>query len=240
MRTIVKSAVAAFLSVAALAGAAILFPARPLAGAQQTQSTTSVPVEEEPLHKVMFKNESVTVIQLVLPPGQRTLYHSHTHDRIAVDLSATSIKQQKMNEPEGPATPTKPGNISALTLTDASYTHRVHNVGKAPYEVLDIEPDHRPTVPSPDVAAPVAAENPSARVYSWVLAPGATSPMHTHMRPYVIVSVTAINLRMTSPDGQSAAHEVGPGDFRWVDAKVTHTLGNVGTTPGQIIEVELK
>ena len=208
--------------------------------AQQTSLPTSVPVENEPMHKVMFKNESVTVIHLTLPPGERTLYHSHRHDRIAIDLAATSVAQQKMNEPEGSATSTKPGNISAITLTDASYTHRVHNVGKEPYEVLDIEPDHRPTLPSPDAAAPIAAENPSARVYRWVLAPGATSPMHTHMRPYIIVSVTAINLKMTSPDGQSSSHDVGSGDFRWVDAKVAHTLGNAGTSPGQMIEVELK
>jgi mannose-6-phosphate isomerase-like protein (cupin superfamily) len=60
------------------------------------------------------------------------------------------------------------------------------------------------------------------------------------MRPYVIVSVTPFNLKMTSPDGQSASHEVGAGDFRYVDVKITHNLSNIGTTPGQIIEVELK
>jgi len=208
--------------------------------AQQTSIPTSVPVEEEPLHKVMFKNDFVTVIHLLLPSGESTQFHSHTHDRVAIALSTTSVAEQKINQPEAPASATKPGNISALTLTDASYTHKIHNVGKAPYEVLDIEPARRPETPSPDVAAAVAAENPSARVYNWVLAPGATSPMHTHMRPYVIVSVTALNLKMTSPDGQSAAHEVGAGDFRYVDAKVTHNLSNVGSAPGQIIEVELK
>jgi quercetin dioxygenase-like cupin family protein len=223
-----KSHLVAFLGISGILTAA------------QTANITSVPVEDEPLHKVMFKNESVTVIHVTLAPGQTTLYHSHTHDRVAVDLSTTSIAQQKINEAEGRATPTKPGNVSALTLTEASYTHRVHNVGTAPYEVLDIEPARRPETPSPDAAATVAAENPSARVYSWVLAPGATTPMHTHMRPYVIVSVTPINLKMSSPDGQSATHEVGTGDFRWVDARVTHNLSNAGSNPGQIIEVELK
>jgi quercetin dioxygenase-like cupin family protein len=208
--------------------------------AQQTSTPTSVPVEEEPLHKIVFKNDAVTVMHVTLPPGQSTLFHSHTHDRVAIDLSATTIAQQKINEPEGPATPTKPGNVSALTLTGASYTHRVHNVGSAPYEVLDIEPAQRPKTPSTDVAATVAAENPSARVYNWVLAPGATSPMHTHMRPYIIISVTQLNLKMSSPDGETATHEVGPGDFRYIDAKITHNLSNAGSTPGQIIEVELK
>lgn len=201
---------------------------------------TSVPVEEEPLHKVVFKNEAVTVMHLILPPDERTLFHTHTHDRVAISLSATSITQQKINEPEGSATPTKPGDISALTLEGPSFTHRVHNVGKTPYDVLDIEPAQRPKTPSPDIAATVEAETPSARVYNWLLAPGATSPMHTHMRPYIIISVTYLNLKMTSPDGQSASHEVSPGDFRYVDAKITHNLANIGAVPGQIIEVELK
>ena len=220
-------------SIVLLAIAAVLAP-------QQTSNVTSVPVEDEPLHKVVFKNDVVTVIHVLLAPGQTTLFHSHTHDRIAIDLSSAAITQQKINEPETAPTQTKPGNISSLTLTEASYTHRVHNTGTTPYEVLDIEPAQRPASPSPDVAAPVAAENPSAGVYNWVLAPGATTPMHTHMRPYIIVSVTPFNLKMSSPDGQTASHEVGAGDFRWVDAKITHNLSNVGSTPGQIIEVELK
>ena len=208
--------------------------------AQQTSSQTSIPVEAEPLHKVLLQNDSVMVLKLTLPPGQRTQFHTHTHDRVAIELSAAEITQQKINEPEGSKTATKPGNISALTLTDASFTHRVHNVGKTPYEVLDIELLRRPETPSTALAATVAAENPSARIYNWVLPPGATSPMHTHARPYVIVSISEINLSMTSPDGQSATHGVGPGDFRFVDAKITHNLGNVGPSPGQIIEVELK
>ncbi len=208
--------------------------------AQQTSLPTSIPVEDEPLHKVLFKNDSIIVLKLTLPPGQSTQFHTHTHDRVAIELSTAEITQQKMNEPEGPKTATKPGNFNALTLADASYTHRVHNVGKTPYEVLDIELLQRPETPSTALAATVAAENPSARIYNWILAPGITSPMHAHARPYVIISITEINLAMSSPDGQSATHGVGPGDFRFVDAKVTHNLGNVGMTPGQIIEVELK
>ena len=203
-------------------------------------STAPVPVEEEPLHKVEFKNDLLTVLRLKLPAGQTTQYHIHKHDRVAVQLSTTSTTQQDWGQPEGPANPVKPGDFSALTLKGSSYTHRVHNVGTAIYEVIDIEFAQRPATPSPDVAAAVAAENPSARIYNWVLAPGQTSPMHTHTRPYVIISVAPIDLTMTSPDGQSNTHKVGAGDFHFVDAKVTHTLKNADTTSGQIVEVELK
>jgi len=184
------------------------------------------------------------VMHLTLPPGQYTQYHIHTHDRVAIQLSATSTKQQEWKKSESAPSAVKPGEFAAMTLQGDSYTHRVHNVGKAPYEVLDIEIAQRPEHPSTELAGLVAAENPSARIYNWALPAGGSAPMHKHVRPYVIVSVTAFNLQMTSPDGQSAAHAVGAGDFRYINVppggSLTHNLVNLGTTPGQIVEVELK
>jgi len=204
------------------------------------EASAPVPVEDEPLHHVVLKNESVVVMHLTLPPGERTLYHTHTHDRVAIPLSTTSITQQVLNEKESAPSPSEAGTFSALTLAGSSYTHRVHNVGSVPYDVLDVELLERPRTPSPLAAATVAAENPSARIYNWVLAPGATSAMHTHVRPYLIVATTDFTLKMTGPDGQALAHDVKRGDFHWADTKVTHTLANAGTSEGQIVEVELK
>jgi quercetin dioxygenase-like cupin family protein len=204
------------------------------------EASAPVPVENEPLHHVVLKNESVVVIHLTLPPGERTLYHIHSHDRIAVPLSSTSITQQVLKEKEGLPSHSEAGTFSALTLPGSSYTHRVHNVGANPYDVLDVEILNRPQSPSTATAATVAAENPSARIYNWVLAPGAASAMHTHVRPYLIVAATGLTLKMTSPDGQSLTHEIKRGDFHWVDTKVTHTLANAGASDGQILEIELK
>ena len=203
-----------------------------------------VPVEEEPLHKVQLRNDAVTVLHLTLPPGQYTQYHIHSHDRAAIQLSTTSTTQQEWGKSEGSASPVEPGDFAAMTLEGNSYTHRVHNVGKAPYEVLDIEFAKRPAQASSELAGPVAAENPSARIYNWLLAPGAATPMHKHVRPYVIVCATALELEMNSAAGQRQAHAVKAGDFHFVDASpansLTHNLLNRGTSPGQIVEVELK
>ncbi len=207
-----------------------------------TSQNASAPilVEDEPLHHTVLKNDSVRILHLILPPNERTLYHTHTHDRVAVDLSSTSITQQNLNEQEGSPSPTSPGDFSAITLVGNSFTHRVHNVGSAPFDVIDVEIQQRPETPSATPAASVAGENPSARIYKWILGPGSASPMHTHARPYLSVSVIAFNLKMASPDGQSFSHEVKPGDFHWVDTEVTHSLSNVGNTQGCIIEIELK
>jgi quercetin dioxygenase-like cupin family protein len=179
-------------------------------------------------------------MHLVLPAGQRTLYHTHQHDRIAVNLSSTSITQQKLGEPEGAPAPTSPGTFSAIPLEGTEYTHRVHNMGTEPYDVIDVEILDRPHTPSAATAAPVAAENPSARIYNWPLAAGSSSAMHTHSRPYLILATTDLTLKMTGADGQTLTHEVKRGEFHWVDANVTHSLTNIGTTNGQIIEIKLK
>jgi quercetin dioxygenase-like cupin family protein len=208
-------------------------------GAQE--AAAPVPVEKEPLHRVVLKNESVVVIHLTLPAGERTLYHTHTHDRVAVNLSSTAITQQKLGEAEGAAVTSLPGTFSAMTLEGNSYTHRVHNVGTEDFEVMDVELLERPRATSAVAdGAAVAAENPSARIYNWVLAPGATSAMHTHVRPYLIVAARGFILKMTAPDGQGFTHKIERGDFHWVQTKVTHTLENAGTSDGQIVEIELK
>ncbi len=199
-----------------------------------------VPVEKEPLHRVVLKNDSVVVIHLNLPAGERTLYHTHSHDRVAVNLSTNSIAQQKWNEAEGPVSPGKPGDFSAITLDGKAFTHRVHNVGSTSFEVLDVEIQRRPENPSSVPGTAVAGENPSARIYKWVLVPGAASEVHTHTRPYLIVATTGFNLKMTAADGQSFTHELKPGDFHWVEAKVTHSLANAGSSEGQILEIEMK
>jgi quercetin dioxygenase-like cupin family protein len=224
-------------------GSALIFSVSALFAAQKASAPVPVepvPVENEPLHHVVLKNESVVVIHLTLPAGERTLYHTHTRDRVAIPLSSTSITQQVWNEKEGPPSLSEAGSFSALTLPGTSYTHRVHNVGANPYDVLDVELLVRPQSPSPVTAATVAAENPSGRIYNWVLAPGAASAMHTHVRPYLIIATTGFTLKMTAPDGQSIVHEIKRGDFHWVDTKVTHTLANVGSAGGQIVEIELK
>jgi len=204
------------------------------------EASAPVPVEQEPHHHLVLKNDNLLVLRVILQPGESSVYHVHSVDDVAVWLGNTSSAQQLPNEPESAPVEQKPGNVTLRTLRETPFTHRVHNVGKGLFEVLDVEILQRPEHPSSAVAGPVAGENPSARVYKWTLAPGGATPMHTHERPYLIVAATGFNLKMTAPDGQSATHEIKPGDFHWVTSKVTHSLTNAGTGEGQIVEIELK
>jgi len=204
------------------------------------ESSAPVPVEQEPHHHLLLKNDNLLVLRVTLQPGEWSSYHTHSVDDVAVWLGHSSAAQQLPNQPESAPVDQQPGNISLRTLHETPFTHRVHNLGPGLFDVLDVELLQRPEHPSTGAAGPVAGENPSARVYKWKIAPGGVTPMHTHDRPYLIVAATGFNLKMTAPDGQSATHEIKPGDFHWVTTKVTHTLANAGTGEGQIIEIELK
>jgi quercetin dioxygenase-like cupin family protein len=206
------------------------------AGAQQAP----VPVEQEPHHHVVLKNDSVLVTHVVIPPGEVTLFHTHSYDRAAIHLTNNMVSFQQPDQPESEQMPAKIGEISASTRQGNPLTHRVRNAGPGPFEVIDVEFLHRPSQAATTSAAAIAAENPSARIYNWVLAPGASSAQHTHDRPYLVIAATTMQLKMTGPDGKTSTHEVKAGDVHWVDSKVTHTLANDGATEGQIVELELK
>ena len=207
---------------------------------QESSAPAPVPVEQEPHHQLLLKNDKLLVLRVTLQPGEWSQYHIHSVDDVAVWIGHSNASQQRPNQPESAPVEQIPGNISLRTLHETPFCHRVHNVGPGIFDVLDVELLQRPEHTSTGAAGPVAGENPSARVYKWKIAPGGVTPMHSHDRPYLIVAATGFNLRMTAPDGQSATHEIKAGDFHWVTTKVTHTLANEGPGEGQIVEIELK
>jgi quercetin dioxygenase-like cupin family protein len=199
-----------------------------------------IPVDQEPHHKVVLKNDCVEVLHVTVPPGEASLYHTHGHDRAAVMLSMSSNTQQKWGEAEEEPRVNHPGDVFMATAPDGGFSHRVHNVGTTLFDVIDIEFLQRPEKPAESTTLPIAGENRSAHAYRWTLAPGAKMPEHTHHRPYLIVAATPMQLKMIAPDGQSMTHAIQAGDFHWIDAQVTHVLTNDGAMPGVIVEFELK
>lgn len=199
-----------------------------------------VPIEDEPHHHVLLKNDSVEVIRATLQPGESTLFHIHAQDRAGVELLTSTTTEQLWGKSEGPAETSQAGEVYAEACTSCPMAHRVHNIGPGPMDVFNVELLHRPSTTSADTATQVAAENASARVYKWVLPAGTVAAMHTHRRPYLILAVTPFRLKMIGPGGTSQSEDVKPGDFHWIDANVTHALANEGSGEGQIVEIELK
>jgi hypothetical protein len=109
------------------------------AAAKQSVAGVTIPVEQEPHHHVLFRNQYVCVLDVQLPPGESLLFHRHSYDNLSIRLSRGLIQNQ-LEGSDWPA-PTEV-KLGAVVFTEASkkpYTHRVKNVGTSVYHVVDVE-----------------------------------------------------------------------------------------------------
>lgn len=198
--------------------------------------------DQESHHKIRLENQYLRVVETYVPAGESTEFHTHTRERIGVVVGPAPIEERVQGRIAVEERPEPAGTLHAADYTREPFTHRQWNIGKRPYRVIAVEllralpnPPAEPHGPGdPD------AETPHLAAFRYVLPPGAASPMHSHTRPYLIIAATPMKLKMIARDGSSRSEDVLPGDFHWVDQKVTHELWNAGSEQGQVVEIELK
>ena len=211
-----------------------------LVAAMSSQQDAAVPVEDEPNHRTVLKNDYIQAFRVTLEPGKSAGMHTHSHDDIAVRLSTATVASELPGQSVGPPESRQPGSVSARDNEAKPFTHRVHNVGTTVFDVIDVQILKRPPGPTaPAISAP-DAENAKMRAYRYELAPGQATSAHVHARPFLLLAATDADLRVTSPDGASTDHADKAGDMRWVDSPVTHALMNAGTGKAIVVEMELK
>lgn len=113
---------------------------KPAAAASRAQGTETdpVPVEQEPHHHVIFENQYVRVLDVVVKPGDTTLFHQHSLDNVAVQLTDSLMKRQSSGQ-DWIDSPAKEGAVGFAAGTEQPYTHRITNAGATVFHVLDIE-----------------------------------------------------------------------------------------------------
>jgi quercetin dioxygenase-like cupin family protein len=84
----------------------------------------------------------------------------------------------------------------------------------------------------------VRLDNPRVRVFESVLQPGDKEQMHSHPA-YITYVVAGGKIRNHLADGKTAEVELKTGDVLYREA-LTHWSENIGTTPLDVVIVELK
>ena len=97
-----------------------------------------VPVEQEPHHRVIFENQYVRVLDVVLKPGQTTLFHRHSIDNVPIILTGADNRTQFAGK-DWTATPAKAGSVGFIPGAAKPYVHRINNQGSTTYHVIDVE-----------------------------------------------------------------------------------------------------
>jgi mannose-6-phosphate isomerase-like protein (cupin superfamily) len=200
---------------------------------------TIVPVEQEPVHTIVFENDVVRVIDAALPVGHATLNHTHIRDNVPVAVAGGRVSTTAIGR-EPVESAVKVGQVSFAV---GGYTHVVRNIGPTPLHFIDVE--LRTSAPAAATPAPVAAGAPIAghalelsntrvRVHRVIVAPGRRLEAHRHAGPVLDVLVAGDAVQ----HGAGDISPVAAGSFRWHGDGAIDAVRNTGRVPYAVVEVE--
>jgi quercetin dioxygenase-like cupin family protein len=218
-----------------------------------------VPVYEEPRHRQIFKSGTTRVLELIVLPGDTSLFHSHEDPIAYINLSGSTLRTQELGKewsqgggrggarggaPAPAAAPPTPAPGVRVTST-TSYaqtpaTHRIANTGTGIVHALVLVNQTKGT----DATTPKDAgfegtpelTNNWFRVYRFSLPPGQTGT-HTHKTP-AFLAQTSEGTAVARGARLRALNDVG--DWAFFDAGVAHEISNTSTSPVEFVELEVR
>jgi len=219
-----------------------------------------VPVYHEPHHRQVFVSGTTRILDVQVPPGDTSWYHTHADPILYVIFSNGTLRTQPIgedwggggrgnanadggapagrgNQPSGPAVRV----TSTTSYFEQPVTHRVRNVGDQLFHVVGVTSaaagDTSATESGAGFPGKPELTNRWFRAYRFTLTPGQSSGSHRHAVPSVVVQTS---------DGTAVA--VGAMTFdlnesgRWAffDAGDSHDLKNSSDRPVEFVEVEVR
>src|SRR5438045_2634886 len=98
-----------------------------------------VPVQQEPLHKVVFENNYLRIIDVQIRPGETSLYHTHEIPSVIVYLTKSTNRSESLPDKQILMRDVSPGQSRYAPYDQKPLTHRVTNTGSSLFRVFDIE-----------------------------------------------------------------------------------------------------
>jgi hypothetical protein len=204
-----------------------------------------VPVLKAPYHLPVFKNEYITMANIYIPPGGKTGFHKHTGEAVSINVEEATMTNQELGDAEAKPAPRQlAGRVSFTDYRPKPRIHQAVNVGPTPFHNVLIIFD-KPTGVAPSSRADVSGyeqvlDNECARAWRLKLEPGQSVAAITQQAPGVRVIVKGGHFVESVPGQPDRAMNPKLGEFYWQDAGVTRSIRNIGTTPIEFVEFEVK
>lgn len=239
-----------------MAGVLAMLAFRVGLGAQEAPLAENrvVPVYEEPRHRQVFTSGTTRILELLVLPGDTSLFHSHTDPVLYVNLASGALRTQELGKDwsqpgrggraggpaqAAPATPAV--RVSSTTsYVERPVTHRIMNTGASTVHALVVVNQTAGSEATTERDAgfdgmPEMA-NKWYRAYRFSLAPG-QAVMHRHTTPAVLAqtadgSATAQGARLW------ALNDTGAWAFFAADDR--HEIRNTGSAPVELVEIEVR
>jgi hypothetical protein len=232
-----------------LLAVALMLGSGALALPAQAENETVLPVEKAPYHRPVFHNDLILLLSVYLPPGAPrgpVVYHTHSLDQVSVLAQAADMSNQPLGgEMSGPRHG-QVGNAGYTAFSKKPQTHRGANVGSTPFHNLvaailyptpgRFTPGSRADVP----AYQQLFDNDRVRAWRLKLDPGQSAAAITQGASGMRIVVDGGEISESVPGAVERGWGLRTGEFFWQDAGTTRAVKNIGTTPINIVEFELK
>jgi hypothetical protein len=210
-----------------------------------------VPMDKAPFHIPVFANDYLILLNVNIPPGRNTGYHTHYADSVSVNLTPASQTSQNYGSDEvGPPGTGGDGEPGRATFTDVTKngprTHKATNVGPTPFHNISFILKNRApggtAVSDRSGVKGYTQVLDNARLRAWrvALKPGEATGQITQTAPGLRVYIHGGVLAEVVPGSADRGMAPYPGDFIWQDAGQTRAVKNTGTTLIEFVEFELK
>ena len=197
----------------------ILLPLILTAGLQAQAAEKVVATDLEPLHHVILEDKYVTVMRVLIQPGQSTLFHEQHLDYVNTHIQGSLVR---IDYPDKPVNNTemKSGNVKFGEHQGKSDTDKVTNTGtsvnhQVAFEINIPGPQHfgGATRPSSQVFQQVLDKK-TVRGWKVTLKPGESTGDYTQHGPGVRVFFTEGRILIADPAHANRVKEVWvhPGD----------------------------
>jgi len=100
-------------------------------------SSAQIPVSKEPMHRVVFQNAWVRLLDVHIPAGDTSLMHKHEIPSVFIVLTNTKTGSEVVVEPA--KLQLTPGNIWFEGFYTSPRIHRVWNSDTSEFHVIDME-----------------------------------------------------------------------------------------------------
>jgi hypothetical protein len=219
--------------------------AQPQPAAAQPEPV-AVPIDKASYHWPVFKNEHVTVLRVLFPPGKGSNYHTHSTDQFGVIIDVGNNSNQLLGEEPAPPRPPTRGNVGYTAYSKKSMTHRSTNLGSIPFHNVVVSLNY----PAPgrftagsrtDVPGyQQVLDNERVRGWRLILEPGQAVAAITQKASGIRIVVDGGEITESAPGEADRGQGLRSGDFYWQDGGVTRAVRNSGTSRIEIVEFELK
>jgi quercetin dioxygenase-like cupin family protein len=208
---------------------------------------TSAPLaRNEAHHHVVFQNDLVRIMRVLIPPNDATGWHEHNFDYVVIAVNGSKILVEVAGNPQATEGTMLTSSVGYVNYAGKHFVHRVGNKGDLVNHQLAFEilyPSSGSFAASDRSSAPqykMETDNERVRVWRLKLAPGEVTELINQKAPAVRTILTGERMLETDSNGQVKEINAKSGDFAWLPGPAARSVTNAGLTLLELVEVELK